>query len=58
MTRPRGDVCGHAVPLAEDCPECDEGNRECDDAPEHGPCCWNCGSASCTAPEFPMEGEA
>jgi hypothetical protein len=49
-----GDMrCGHDVPLAEPCEECDEANRQSDAEPEHGPCTWNCGNPSCDAPEYP-----
>lgn len=47
------DVCGHDVPLHEECEECNQGNRASDDAPVHGPCTYNCGSPSCDAPEYP-----
>jgi len=50
-------TCAHGVPISEDCDECAFWNRASDDAPEHGPCTWNCGSASCDAPPYPVEPE-
>lgn len=51
-------VCVHMVPLSDPCEDCEILASAPDYAynePEHGPCNWNCGSPSCTAPEYPRD---
>jgi hypothetical protein len=50
--------CAHGVPLHNECTGCQLDARSSDDAPEHGPCTWNCGSPSCDAPEYPKGDDA